>query len=101
MLRAAELRMVILVDGFIMSACMLAASKLCPEVLDYAVFGHQGDESGHKLLLESMNAKPLLHLDLRLGEDRGAVCAYPIVQSAVNMINEMDSFKKASVTKYF
>ena len=101
MLRAAELRMVILVDGFIMSACMLAASKLCPEVLDYAVFGHQGDESGHKLLLESMNAKPLLHLDLRLGEGSGAVCAYPIVQSAVNMINEMDSFKKASVTKYF
>jgi len=48
-----------------------------------------------------MNAKPLLHLDLRLGEGSGAVCAYPIVQSAVNMINEMDSFKKASVTKYF
>ncbi|MBR6369742.1 MAG: nicotinate-nucleotide--dimethylbenzimidazole phosphoribosyltransferase [Bacteroidaceae bacterium] len=101
MLRAAELRMVILVDGFIMSACMLAASKLCPEVLDYAVFGHQGDESGHKLLLESMNARPLLHLDLRLGEGSGAVCAYPIVQSAVRMINEMDTFRKASVTKYF
>lgn len=101
MLRAAELRMVILVDGFIMSACMLAASKLCPDVLDYAVFGHQGDESGHKLLLESMNAKPLLHLDLRLGEGSGAVCAYPIVESAVRMINEMDSFRKASVTKYF
>lgn len=101
MLRAASLRMVILVDGFIMSACMLAASKLCPEVLDYAIFGHQGDESGHKLLLQSMNARPLLHLDLRLGEGSGAVCAYPIVQSAVNMINQMDSFRKASVTKYF
>ncbi len=101
MLRAAELRIVILVDGFIMSACMLAASKLYPYVLNYAIFGHQGDESGHKLLLESMNAQPLLHLDLRLGEGSGAVCAYPIVQSAVNMINEMDSFKKASVTKYF
>ena len=101
MLRAAELRLVILVDGFIMSACMLAASKLCPEVLEYAVFGHQGDESGHKLLLQSMNAQPLLHLDLRLGEGSGAVCAFPIVQSAVNMINQMDSFRKASVTKYF
>ena len=101
MLRAASLRMVILVDGFIMSACMLAASKLCPDVLDYAIFGHQGDESGHKLLLQSMNARPLLHLDLRLGEGSGAVCAYPIVQSAVNMINQMDSFRKASVTKYF
>lgn len=44
MLRAAELRMVILVDGFIMTNCILAASRLCPDVLSYAVFGHQGDE---------------------------------------------------------
>ena len=101
MLRAAELRMVILVDGFIMTNCMLAASKLDPNVLQYAVFGHQGDESGHKILLEYLHAKPLLNLGLRLGEGSGAVCAYPIVESAVRMINEMDSFKKASVTKYF
>ena len=101
MLRAAELRMVILVDGFIMTNCMLAASKLDPNVLQYAVFGHQGDESGHKMLLEYLHAKPLLNLGLRLGEGSGAVCAYPIVESAVRMINEMDSFKKASVTKYF
>ena len=101
MLRAAELRMVILVDGFIMTNCMLAASKLDPNVLQYAVFGHQGDESGHKMLLEYLHAKPLLNLGLRLGEGSGAVCAYPIVESAVRMINEMDSFRKASVTKYF
>lgn len=101
MLRAAELRMVILVDGFIMTNCMLAASKMDPNVLQYAVFGHQGDESGHKLVLEYLQAKPLLNLSLRLGEGSGAVCAYPIVESAVRMINEMDSFKKASVTKYF
>ena len=101
MLRAAELHMVILVDGFIMTNCMLAASKLDPNVLQYAVFGHQGDESGHKILLEYLHAKPLLNLGLRLGEGSGAVCAYPIVESAVRMINEMDSFKKASVTKYF
>ena len=101
MLRAAELRMVILVDGFIMTNCMLAASKLNPKILQYAIFGHQGDESGHKMLLEHLHAKPLLNLGLRLGEGSGAVCAYPIVESAVRMINEMDSFKKASVTKYF
>ena len=64
MLRAAELRMVILVDGFIMTNCMLAASKLDPNVLQYAVFGHQGDESGHKILLEYLHAKPLLNLGL-------------------------------------
>lgn len=101
MLQAAELGMVIIVDGFIMTSCMLAASKLYPAVMDYAVFGHQGDESGHKLMLEAMGANPLLHLSLRLGEGSGAVCAYPIIESAVRMINEMDSFEKVSVTKYF
>ena len=101
MLRAAENRMIILVDGFIMTACILAASRICPEVMDYAVFGHCGDEGGHKHMLDAMNAEPLLHLGLRLGEGTGALCAYPIVQSAVNMINEMDNWAHAKVTKYF
>ena len=101
MLQAAELGMVILVDGFIMTNCMLAASKLYPEVLNYAVFAHRGDESGHALLLDAMGAKPLLDLGLRLGEGTGAVCAYPIVESAVRMIAEMASFGDAGVTKYF
>ena len=101
MLRAAENRMIILVDGFIMTACILAASRICSEVMDYAVFGHCGDEGGHKHMLDAMNAEPLLHLGLRLGEGTGALCAYPIVQSAVNMINEMDNWAHAKVTKYF
>lgn len=101
MLRAAELGMVIIVDGFIMTSCILAASRLYPAVLDYAVFGHQGDESGHKLMLENLGVRALLHLDLRLGEGSGAVCAYPIIESAVRMINHMDSFKDVNVTKYF
>ena len=101
MLRAAEHRMIILVDGFIMTACMLGASKLNPDILPYAVFGHCGDESGHRLMLNAMNAQPLLSLGLRLGEGTGAICAYPILQSAVNMINEMDNFDHAQITKYF
>lgn len=101
MLQAAELGMVILVDGFIMTNCMLAASKLHPEVLEYAIFGHQGDEIGHKLVLDAMGAKPVLNLGLRLGEGTGAVCAYPIVDSAVRMMNEMDNFAHAAITKYF
>ena len=101
MLQAAELRMVILVDGFIMTNCILAASRLYPEVLDYAVFAHQGDEAGHKLLLDWLHARPLLNLGLRLGEGTGAVCAFPIVDSAVRMLNEMDSFVQAEITKYF
>lgn len=101
MIRAAAHRMVILVDGFIMTACMTVASRMNPEVSDCAVFGHCGDEGGHRLMLNALGAEPLLHLGLRLGEGTGAICAYPIVVSAVNMINEMDNFSHAEITKYF
>ena len=101
MLRAAERQMLVMVDGFIMTACMLAASRLYPAVLDYAIFGHCGDESGHQRMLSLMNAEPLLHLGLRLGEGTGALCAYPIIESAVRMINEMNNFDHANITKYF
>lgn len=101
MLRAAHHRMIILVDGFIMTACILAASRIDKSVTDYAIFGHCGDEGGHRTMLDAMGAQPLLHLGLRLGEGTGAICAYPIVQSAVNMINEMNNFKDANITKYF
>lgn len=101
MCQAAELKMIILIDGFIMTNCILAASRLYPAILSYAIFGHCGDEAGHKILLEKMSVRPLLHLGLRLGEGTGAVCAYPIVDSAVRMINEMKTFDEGKVTKYF
>lgn len=101
MLRAAELKMVILIDGFIMTNCILAASRLYPAVLSFCIFGHCGDETGHKRILDTMQVKPLLNLGLRLGEGSGSVCAYPIVDSAVRMINEMHSFQQAAITKYF
>ena len=101
MLRAAELRMIILVDGFIMTACALAACQLRPEVKEFMIFAHCGDESGHKKMLDFLGAKPLLNLGLRLGEGTGALCAYPIVDSAVRMINEMNNFQNANITKYF
>ncbi len=101
MLRAAELKMIILVDGFIMTNCVLAASRLYPEIISYCIFGHCGDEAGHKRLLDHIGATPLLSLGLRLGEGSGSICAYPVVASAVRMINEMHSFQQASVTKYF
>ncbi len=101
MLRAAERRMVVLVDGFIMTACMLAASHLYQDVLHYAVFGHCGDEYAHARMLSLMNARPLLNLGMRLGEGTGALCAYPIVESATRMINEMNNFDNAKITKYF
>lgn len=101
MLRAAELKMIIIIDGFIMTSCLLMASEINKEVLNYCIFGHQGDEAGHKLLLDHLQASPILNLGLRLGEGTGALCAYPIIDSAVRMINEMNSFKTIQVTKYF
>lgn len=101
MLRAAELGITILIDGFIMTACLLAAHALYPGVTQYAIYGHQGDEAGHARLLQYLGAIPLLHLDMRLGEGSGSVCAYPIVDSAVRMLSEMATFANAGVTKYF
>lgn len=101
MLRAAELRMIVLIDGFIMSACALAAVRLCPAARDYMIFGHCGDESGHARLLSLLDARPLLSLCLRLGEGTGALCAFPIVDSAVRMVNELNNFDNAHITKYF
>ncbi len=101
MLRAAEQHLMILIDGFIMSACALAAIRLYPASQDYMIFTHCGDESGHKAMLDSINAKPLLHLGLRLGEGTGALCAFPIIDSAVRMMNEMNNFDNAQITKYF
>ena len=101
MLRAAEQHLVILVDGFIMTACALGAIRLYPASQDYMIFTHCGDESGHKMMLDILGAKPLLHFGLRLGEGTGALCAYPLVDSAIRMMNEMNTFDKAKITKYF
>ena len=101
MLKAAEKHLVILVDGFIMTACALAAIQLYPAAKDYMIFTHCGDESGHKRMLDAMGAKALLNLGLRLGEGTGALCAFPIVDSAVRMIREMNNFDNARITKYF
>ena len=101
MLRAAEHHMVILVDGFIMTACALAAIQLYPDVKPYMIFTHCGDESGHQRMLSAMHTDPLLSLGLRLGEGTGALCAFPIIDSAVRMVNEMNNFSNAHITKYF
>ena len=101
MLKAAEKHLVILIDGFIMTACALAAIQLYPAAKDYMIFTHCGDESGHKRMLDAMGANALLNLGLRLGEGTGALCAYPIVDSAVRMMNEMNNFDNARITKYF
>jgi nicotinate-nucleotide--dimethylbenzimidazole phosphoribosyltransferase len=96
-LKAAELGMLILVDGFIAGSALLAASKLHPQVLEYCVFSHVSGEQGHQAMLAYLNARALLNLELRLGEGSGIALAYPIVQSAVAFLNEMATFAEAGV----
>jgi len=98
MLEAAERNMIILVDGFIASVSYLCAFKINPVVKKVSIFTHQSDEKGHRLLLESLKAEPVLSLGMRLGEGTGCAVAYPILQSAVAFFNEMASFESAGVS---
>ncbi|TLX74972.1 nicotinate-nucleotide--dimethylbenzimidazole phosphoribosyltransferase [Labilibacter sediminis] len=98
MLQAAELKMIILNDGFIITSALLAAQALNPKVLEYVIYSHHSKEGGHALMMEYLNADPVLNLDLRLGEGTGAALAYPIIQGAVKMINDMTSFESAAIT---
>jgi nicotinate-nucleotide--dimethylbenzimidazole phosphoribosyltransferase len=98
MLKAAELKMVILVDGFITTAALLVAKGINERVLDYCIFSHQSNEQGHAFMLQHLKASPVLHLGMRLGEGTGAAVAYPIIQSAVNFLNQMASFESAGVS---
>ena len=98
MLQAATHRMLVLVDGFIGGAAALVAARLDANVLPYCVFSHQSAEAGHRLMLDALGARPLLQLDLRLGEGTGAALAYPLLQAAVAFLNEMASFESAGVS---
>jgi len=98
-LKAAELSMLILVDGFIAGSALLAAAGLRPAVLDYCVFSHMSGEQGHRALLDHLHARPLLNLDMRLGEGSGIALAYPLLLSAVVFLNEMATFAEAGVDR--
>jgi nicotinate-nucleotide--dimethylbenzimidazole phosphoribosyltransferase len=91
MLDAAERGMTVLVDGFIATAALLVARAIDPAVLDYCVYCHESGEAGHRLMLSELGANPLLRLGLRLGEGTGCTLAYPLLQSAVAMLNEMST----------
>ncbi|EPZ86107.1 nicotinate-nucleotide--dimethylbenzimidazole phosphoribosyltransferase [Burkholderia cenocepacia BC7] len=96
-LAAASERMTILVDGFIATAALLVAERIAPGVRDYCVFSHTSHEAGHRRMLEHFGAKPLLALDLRLGEGTGAALALPLVRAAAAFLSEMASFESAGV----
>lgn len=98
MLAAAQARMVLMIDGFIVGSAALTAAGLAPAITDYCVFCHRSAEPGHVAQLTALGAQPLIDLGLRLGEGTGAALAYPLVQAAVNFVNEMASFETAGVS---
>ena len=98
-LAAAERRMVVLIDGFVVGAAALVACQLYHAARDYCVYCHRSAEAGHRLQLTAMHAQPLLDLGLRLGEGTGVALAWPLVQAAVAFLNDMASFASAGVSE--
>lgn len=99
MLKAAERRKVLLIDGFIVTSALLVAAKIQPAILDYCVFAHCSDESGHRRMLDHLHARPLLQLGLRLGEGTGGALALPLLHAAVNFVGQMATFESAQVSE--
>lgn len=98
LLQAASEGRVLLMDGVIASSALLVAEQLQPGIKDWAIFSHRSAEPGHALLLEALGAEPLLDLGLRLGEGTGAALAYPLLVSALAMLNQMASLTEAGVS---
>ena len=98
MLRAAELGMIVLVDGFIATSAFLCGQAMHPRLRDYCLFTHRSAEPGHGQVLSRLDINPLLDLKMRLGEGTGAAMALPVVCSAVAFLNEMSSFADAQVS---
>ena len=97
-LAAAKRRVPVVIDGFISAAGALIAHRLEPRVKNYIIAGHCSVEKGHKIALEYLGLKPLLNLDLRLGEGTGAALAMGIVEASVKILTQMATFQSAAVS---
>ena len=97
-LAAGETKTPVIVDGFIVSSAAYIATLIDPACREYMIFAHNSLESGHKILLNTLQAKPLLDLSLRLGEGTGAALAVPLIRAAAEFYNNMASFESAGVT---
>src|SRR3984957_9717327 len=98
LLGAAALRVPVILDGVIACAAALAAAAFCPDVVGYLVAGHRSTEPGASRALAALGLRPLLELDLRLGEGSGAVLALPVVQSAARVLRDVATFDSAGVS---
>ena len=94
----AHMGLPVLVDGFIAGSAALVASRLRSGVEDWLLFSHASAEPGHRLMLESLDAQPLLDLGMRLGEGSGAAVAVPLLRMACALHNEMATFAEAGVS---
>ncbi len=99
-IRAAQRGLPVLVDGFISSVAALLAVAVNPGCADWFFYGHCSAEKGHARVLQALNARPLLNLDMRLGEGSGAVLAVPLLQMACWLHNEMATFTQAQVSTH-
>lgn len=97
-IRAAQVRLPILVDGFISTVAALYAEALCPTAKQWMFFSHQSAEQGHRAMLDALCAQPLLNLGLRLGEGSGAAVAAPLLRLACQLQNKMATFEQAAVS---
>ncbi|MEG6513700.1 nicotinate-nucleotide--dimethylbenzimidazole phosphoribosyltransferase [Desulforamulus ruminis] len=89
----------VVIDGFISGAAALVARSLSPLSREYLLASHVSAEPGHNHVLEMLNLKPLLHMNMRLGEGTGAVLAFPIIESAIHILHEMATFAEAGVSQ--
>lgn len=96
-LRAAQLGIPVLVDGFITTAAALLAVKLNPAVRPWLLFAHQSAEAGHQQLIAALQGQPLLNLNMRLGEGSGAATAFALIKNALAIHNEMATFSEAAI----
>jgi len=96
-LACAQEGIAVLVDGFICSVAALVAVRLNPQCRPWLLFGHRGAEPGHRHVLETLNAEPLLDLGLRLGEGSGAALAVPLLRLACELHGQMATFAEAAV----
>jgi len=98
-LGAACMRKPVLVDGFISTAGALLAARLAPAARDYMIASHRSMERGHQIALDCLGKKPLLDLDMRLGEGTGAALCMNLVEAAVRILTEVATFEEAAVSK--
>ncbi|WP_236181894.1 MULTISPECIES: nicotinate-nucleotide--dimethylbenzimidazole phosphoribosyltransferase [Pseudomonas] len=96
-LACAQEGVAVLVDGFICTVAALVAVRLNPACREWLLFGHRGAEPGHRHVLETLGAEPLLELDLRLGEGSGAALAVPLLRLACDLHGQMATFAEAAV----